>query len=319
MFDPNFKLPRTFQWNVAVERSLGSRQSITASYVAALGRRLLRIEVLRGPSLPNPNFSRVRVVRNDATSDYHALQLQFQRRLSRGLQALASYSWLHSIDSASAEFLSPTGVSVTKIDPKTNRGPSDFDVRHSFSAAVTYDIPKPDMNRLTDAFLSNWSVDAIFRARTATPLNLIANTPALFGVGGVTRPDLITGVPLYVKDPTVAGGRLINKAAFATPPPGRQGTLGRNSLRAFPLSQLDFALRRRFDLRERFNLQFRTDFFNIFNHPNFGDPINFLGSPLFGQSLQMLGRDLGGGDGGFSPLYQIGGPRSIQLALKLQF
>lgn len=319
VFDPNFKLPRTYQWNVAVERSLGSQQTITGSYVAALGRRLLRIEVLRGPALPNPHFTRVRVVRNDATSDYHALQLQVQRRLSHGLQALASYTWSHSIDIASAEFLSPTGVSVKKIDPKTNRGPSNFDVRHSFSGAVTYEIPKLNMNRLADAFLSNSSVDAIFRARTATPLNLIANTPALFGVSGVTRPDLITGVPLYLKDPTVAGGRLINKAAFATPPPGHQGTLGRNALRGFPVSQLDFALRRQFYLTERFNLQFRTDFFNIFNHPNFGDPVTFLSDPLFGQSLQMLGRDLGGGDGGFSPLYQIGGPRSIQLALKLQF
>jgi hypothetical protein len=82
---------------------------------------------------------------------------------------------------------------------------------------------------------------------------------------------------------------------------------------------LDLALRRRFNLGERFNLEVRSDFFNVLNHPNFGNQDNFLGDPLFGQSLQMLGRDLGGGDGGFSPLYQIGGPRSIQLALKLHF
>jgi len=317
VFEPNFKLPRTYQWNVAIERSLGSHQTITASYVAALGRRLLRLEVINGALFSNPDFRRVRIVRNGATSDYHALQLQLQRRLSHGLQTLASYTWSHSIDIASAE--SSRTVSIAKIDPRTYRGSSDFDVRHSFSTAIAYDIPKLAVNSLVSTFLRDWSVDAILRARTATPVDLIANTPPLFAVIGVTRPDLITGVPLYVKDPTVAGGRLINKAAFATPPPGRQGTLGRNSLRAFPLSQLDFALRRKFNLRERFNLQFRTDFFNIFNHPNFGDPVNFLGSPLFGQSLQMLGRDLGGGDGGFSPLYQIGGSRSIQLALRLQF
>jgi hypothetical protein len=256
-------------------------------------------------------------VRNEATSDYHALQLQFQRRLSGGLEVLASYTWSHSIDIASAE--STRTVSVREIDPKTDRGPSDFDVRHAFSAAVTYDLPKTTVNRLADGFLRNWSVDAIFRARTATPVDLVADTPPLFGVLGVTRPDLIPWVPHYVNDPTVAGGRRINGSAFSTPPPDRQGTLGRNALRGFSLSQLDFSLRRKFTLRERLSLQLRADFFNILNHPNFGDPVNFLGSPLFGQSLQMLGRNLGGGDGGFSPLYQIGAPRSIQLALKLQF
>jgi Carboxypeptidase regulatory-like domain/TonB dependent receptor-like, beta-barrel len=315
---PDFKLPRTYQWNVSVERALGSNQTITASYVAAVGRRLLRLEVLSGPALANPNFTRLLIYRNAATSDYHALQLQFQRRLSRGLQALASYTWSHSFDIASGEtFRNPP---VTKIDPNIDRGPSNFDVRHSFSAAVTYDIPGSNANRLTDALLSKWSVDAIFRTRTATPVDLIANAPALFGIFGVSsRPDLVAGVPLYIKDPTVAGGRLVNKAAFATPPAGRQGTLGRNSVRGFPLSQLDLALRRKFALTERFSLQWKADFFNLLNHPNFGDPVSFLGSPLFGRSLQTLGRDLSGGDGGFSPLYQIGGPRSIQLALKLGF
>jgi hypothetical protein len=310
---PDFKLPRTYQWNVSVERALGAQQTITASYVAAVGRRLLRQEVLR----PNPSFTRLVIIRNAATSDYHALQLQFQRRLSRGLQALASYTWSHSIDIASGETF--RNVSVTKLDPGIDRGPSNFDVRHALSGAVTYDIPEAIEAGIAGAVLRNWSVDAIFRARTATPVDLIANTPPLFGVNSVTRPDLIAGVPLYVNDPAVAGGRLINKSAFRTPPNGRQGTLGRNSLRGFPLSQLDFALRRRFSLGERLKMQWRVDFFNLLNHPNFGDPVTFLGSPLFGQSLQMLGRDLGGGDGGFSPLYQIGGPRSIQLALKLQF
>jgi len=315
---PDFKLPRTYQWNVSVERAIGSAQSITASYVAAAGRRLLRLEVLRGPSLPNPNFTRLLVIRNAATSDYHALQLQFQRRLSRGLRAVASYTWSHSIDIASGETF--RNLPVTKIDPSVDRGPSNFDVRHSLSAAATYDVPRWSVNHFADKLLRAWSIDGIFRARTATPVNLVATNRALFGVqAGTTRPDLVPGVPQYINDSKVAGGRRLNPAAFAVPPAGRQGTLGRNSLRGFPLSQLDFALRRKFTLTERFNLQWRTDFFNVFNHPNFGDPVNFLGVPLFGQSLQMLGRDLGGGDGGFSPLYQIGGPRLIQLALKLQF
>jgi len=318
VFDPSLKLPRTYEWNVSAERSLGSNQTMAVSYVGAAGRRLLRKEVLRGPSLPNPNFTHVVVTRNAATSDYDALQLQFQRRLSRGLQALASYTWSHSIDIASAD--SAFNVSTTKIDPRIDRGSSDFDVRHSISAAATIDVPRLSLNHLAQRFLRDWSVDAIFRARTATPLTVIINR-ALFGVPAVgTRVDLVPGVPLYVDDSNVAAGSRLNPKAFAVPPVGRQGTLGRNSVRGFPLSQLDFSFRRKFPLGEQLNLQLRADLFNAFNHPNFGAPAGLLSDPLFGQSTKMLRRELGaGGDGSFSPLYQIGGPRSIQLALKVQF
>jgi hypothetical protein len=318
VFDPGLKLPRTYEWNIAGEQSLGSNQTMSASYVGAAGRRLLRKEVLRGPSLPNPNFTQVVVTRNAATSDYHALQLQFQRRLTRGLQALASYTWSHSIDIASAD--SAFNIPITKIDPKIDRGSSDFDVRHSFSAAVTYDFPVSFARHSAKRLLRNWSVDAFFRARTATPLTVFINR-ALFGVPATgTRVDLVSGVPLEIQDEAVAGGRRLNRAAFAVPPVGRQGTLGRNALRGFPLSQLDFSFRRKFYLGEQFHVQFRADLFNAFNHPNFATPVSLLTDPFFGQATRMLGRELGaGGDGSLSPLYQIGGPRSVQLALKLQF
>ncbi|HXG92142.1 MAG TPA: carboxypeptidase regulatory-like domain-containing protein [Blastocatellia bacterium] len=317
VFDPHLKLPRTYEWNVSVEQSFGTNQSLTISYVGAAGRRLLRQEVLRGLGLPNPNFTRVAVSRNAATSDYDALQLQFQRRLSRGLQALASYTWSHSIDIASAD--SALNLPITKIDPKSDRGASDFDVRHSFSAAATYDIPSLTGNHFAKMLLYGWSVDAIFKARTATPISLV--TPrVLFGVPAAgVRPDLVPGVPLYIADPTVAAGKRLNPAAFTVPPIGQQGTLGRNAVRGFPLSQLDFSVRRKFPLGEQFNLQLRADLFNAFNHPNFGAPVGFVGSPLFGQATRMLGSDLSGGVGSLSPLYQVGGPRSVQLALKLQF
>jgi hypothetical protein len=80
-------------------------------------------------------------------------------------------------------------------------------------------------------------------------------------------------------------------------------------------------LQRQFHLSEKFGLRFRSEFFNIFNHPNFGNPNSNLTGPLFGHSTQTLANSLGSGgaNGGFNPLYQIGGPRSFQLALKLQF
>jgi hypothetical protein len=113
----------------------------------------------------------------------------------------------------------------------------------------------------------------------------------------------------------------LNRAAFTAAPAGQQGNLGRNVLRGFGAWQTDVGLQRQFHVTEKVGLRFRAEFFNIFNHPNFGNPINDLTSPLFGRSTQTLASSLGSGgaNGGFNPLYQIGGPRSIQLALKLQF
>jgi hypothetical protein len=98
--------------------------------------------------------------------------------------------------------------------------------------------------------------------------------------------------------------------------------LGRNALRGFGATQWDFAVRRQFSLRESLRLQFRAEFFNLLNHPNFGNPVSDLSKTLFGQSTAMLGRSLGGqnvSSGGVNPIFQIGGPRSIQFALKLMF
>ncbi|HXG95123.1 MAG TPA: TonB-dependent receptor [Blastocatellia bacterium] len=316
VLDSNLKLPKTYEWNISIEQSLNSHQSVSISYVGALGRDLLRFEVLAGPNLPNPNFRRLVVGRNAATSDYHALQTKYHRRLSRSLQALAAYTWSHSIDSASTE--TAFNLPAAKINPNLNRGASDFDVRHSFSGALTYDIPAPVFGSLVNSLLRDWSIDAMFRARSATPLNVIISRP-LFNVPTISRPDRVPGAPLYINDRAVAGGRRINRAAFSVPPLNQQGNLGRNSLRGFSASQLDMSLRRKLNLMERLSLQLRADFFNVLNHPNFADPNgSFSNINFFGQSLQMLGQSLADG-AGLNPLYQIGGPRSIQLALKLQF
>jgi hypothetical protein len=310
--DPHLTLPRTYEWNVALEASLDMNQSVTASYVGAAGRRLLRQEYLTNP---NPNFTDLYVTRNASSSDYHALQIQFNRRLSRGLQALASYTWGHSIDTVSLE--SSLNVLSAGYDPGMDRGSSDFDIRHMFAAAATYDIPV-HRDGLLGRIVNSWVVDGIMRVNSAPPVNPIAGGRPLFGLFGATRPDLVPNVPLYVNDSTVAGGRRINRGAFTFPPADRQGTLGRNALRGFPLSQMDIALGRRFTLSERWKLQIRVEAFNVFNHPNFGQPINRINNPNFGRSQSMLNRSLGF-DAGLNPLYQVGGPRSIQLAARLQF
>jgi hypothetical protein len=135
------------------------------------------------------------------------------------------------------------------------------------------------------------------------------------------RPNVNPGVPLEIHGSQFPGGKIFNRAAFTAAPAGTQGNFGRNVLRGFGAWQADVGVQRQFHLTENLRLRFRAEFFNIFNHPNFGSPVNVLTSPLFGRSTQTLANSLGSGgaNGGFNPLYQIGGPRSIQFALKLQF
>ena len=313
-FDPELDLPRVYQWNVTLEQSLGSHQTISAAHIGAVGRRLLRLEFLPSPS---PNFGgNVTITRNSATSDYHSLQVQFTRRLHRGLQALASYTWSHSIDVASVD--SASVVRGDALAGSLDRASSDFDVRHAVTGAVTYNVPRSALGTPFEAIWNGWSVDSIFTARSSTPVSLITGASTLFGVS--PRPNVTPGIPLYRDDPNAGGGKRYNLAAFAAPPPGVQGNLGRNTLDSFPAWQIDLSVRRQIRLTERVGLGFRAEMFNVLNHPNFGDPVRTLSSGLFGLSDRMLAHSLSpGGGAGFNPLYQIGGPRSIQLALRLQF
>src|SRR6516164_9572173 len=137
--DLNLTLPRTYQWNVALEQSLGGSQSLSLTYIGAIGRDLLRVTNLVNP---NPDFLFVSLTDNSATSDYHALQVKFQRRLSRGLQALASYTFSHSVDIASTDAIATyINTPGTIASPQIDRGNSAFDIRHAFTAGLTYAIP----------------------------------------------------------------------------------------------------------------------------------------------------------------------------------
>jgi hypothetical protein len=317
--DPNLQLPYTLQWNAAVEQSFGAHQTVSATYVGAEGRRLIRPEVLLRP---NAIFSNtINIIRNGSESSYNALQLQYKRRLSRGVQALVSYTWAHSTDDLSSEDPAVTPSPARRTDPAQDRGPSDFDVRHNFSAAVTYDVPAPDVRGFGNAILRGWSINGIARARSATPVDLRSRLVVMNGFRYRVRPDVVPGQPFYIHDLALPGGMALNRDAFVAPPGTRQGTLGRNVLRGFPFFQLDATLRRQFTFTSAINFQFRVDVFNVLNHPNFANPNSLLTDPNFGRATSLYGQNLGGGgiDGGFSPLFQSGGPRSIQLSLKLQF
>ena len=320
--DPHLKLPRTYQWNVALDQSLGSGQSLSLTYIGAIGRELLRVtNLVISPSV-NPNFQFVALTDNTPTSDYHALQLKFQRRLSRGLQALASYSFSHSMDIASTDAAANNiNTPGTIASPNVDRGDSNFDIRHSFTAGVTYDLPSPGSQKVVPSILGGWSLDSFAMARSAPPVDIVGAVYFAAGIALAPRPNVNPGVPLDLHGKQYPGGKIFNSAVFTAPPTGQQGDFGRNVLRGFGAWQADFALQRQFHLTEKVGLRFRAEFFNIFNHPNFGNPNNTLANPIFGHSTQTLASSLGSGgaNGGFNPLYQIGGSRSIQLALKLQF
>jgi hypothetical protein len=317
--DPHLKLPRTYQWNVALEQSIGGSQSLSLTYVGAIGRDLLRVTQLNNV---NPDFPNISYTSGTATSDYHALQVKFERRFSRGLQGLASYAFSHSIDSSSTDaFSSRLNTPESIADPNIDRGNSDYDIRQAFTTGVTYEIPVRGSDKVVRTVLGGWSVDTFVLARTAPPVNVVGALLNAVGVSLYPRPNVNPGVPLELYGDGYPGGKIFNKAAFTPAPAGQQGNLGRNALRGFGATQADIGLQRTFRVAEQATLRFRSEFFNILNHPNFGSPNNSLPSPLFGRSTQTLANFLGtgGANGGFNPLYQIGGPRSIQLALKLQF
>jgi carboxypeptidase family protein len=311
--NPNLRLPYTLQWNVAMEQSLGQHHTVTLSYVAAAGRNLLTTQNLNQPTSsgrPNPNFGSVFYTANGSSSDYRSLQIRYQRRLSRGLQGLVNYTWSQSIDEVSNEFA--TGV--------LDRGSSDFDVRHNFSAAATYNIPK--LSVVTPVF-RDWAVDLAFYAQSGQPFNLtVGSFIRPDGTQFEVRPDVVPDIPFWINDGAVAGGRRLNPAAFALPPRvsglfTRQGTLGRNVIRLPGRHQLNMALGRKFPLSERWSLQLKAEAFNVLNHPLFGGHRNFFspGVTNLGVPSSTLNKTLGG----LNSLYQLGGSRSIQFSARLSF
>ena len=306
---PDLKLPRSYQWNVALDKSFFEKSAVTVTYVGQAGRKLLRTE---GLGTPSANFTGTfYLTNNGASSDYHALQVQYRQPISHGVQALASYTFSHSLDNASDDTVQY--VSSTVISAKNDRASSDFDVRHSLSGAVSFAIPSLTKIKGLAPLLRNWSTDLVVVARSGFPFNGSISSPVQ---GSEPRADRIAGQPVWLANPQVPGGRSLNPAAFAVPATGQQGSEARNDISGFGLTQVDLSLARQLSLTDRLRLQFRTDAFNVLNHPNFTNPLALIGSnPRYLKSQSMLNQGLGG----LNPLFQEGGPRSLQLSLKLTF
>jgi hypothetical protein len=320
-----FTLPRTYEWNITMEESFG-QQTFSAAYVGALGRKLLG--TVPGPILlltpPTLLPEGLQITGNYFSSSYNSLQLQFNRRLSKRLQTMLSYTWSHSIDNRSDQSGDAIGTQnmTTLLDPDQNRGDSDFDVRHSLHGAIFAHLPSPRTG-FAAIPLRNWTVSTIFFVRSALPTNVLTFTDQ----GLILRPDIVAGQPLYLYSSVYPGGKRYNPGAFVNPPDGvAEGDLGRNVLRGFGAWQADFALHREFRLAEHTSVQVRGEAFNFFNHPNFANPSGTnpketeLG-PSFGESTNSLVASLSSSGvlGQLNQLFQVGGPRSLQLALRLTF
>ncbi len=304
-FPSHLQLPYTLEWNTSVQQAVGKNQAVTISYVGSNGRRLIGFQELSLTAL-NPKFGYIEYLSTHLTSNYQALQLQFQRSVARGIQALASYTWSHSIDFGSASTELPV-----------QRGNSDFDARNNLQGGISWDLPATEGVELTKLLLNGWGLDARLNVRTAFPITLAGNeaidpTSGSIVYGGL---NLVANQPIYLYGSQYPGGRAINKAAFSTPAAGATGDAPRNFVRGFGVTQLNLSARREFHLHNSLALQFRAEAFNILNHPNFGYVDPNYPDATFGQATKTLDSSLGT----MASQYQQGGPRSMQFALKLHF
>jgi|SRR5579871_1674395 len=306
-FMPNLVLPRVFQWNFSAERALTAQDVISVGYVGSSGGELIRREAGGPGNLPSYWIA---LTTNNGYSNYHALIAQYQRRLARGLEALVSYAWSHSIDNDSSDtFLLYAGAGSAA---SRDRGSSDFDLRHSITASFSYALPSK---------AKGWFLDGIFHAHTGFPITVLdADQYTGIFFMNAFRPNLAPNTPTWIDDPNAPGGQRINSQAFQAAS-GQQGTLGRNVLSGFGMAQFDMAVRREFRVAERRTLEVRVEGFNALNHANFADPVRYLDSPLFGQSTASLNMMLGTGSpgSGLAPLLETGGARSVEAVVRLRF
>jgi hypothetical protein len=303
MASPHLRLPYIMEWNVAYERMFGLRDVISASYTGSEGRRLLRYEgLLESGTL----LAQTAAATNDGRSNYNGLELQYRRRIAPALQGTASYTWSHALDNGSYD--SGLYLAASQLPPTADWASASFDVRQNFVAGFSWTPGR------------KWELSGMLRARTGFPIDVLTAQNFLgLGFDDITRPNLVAGVPIWLPSSTL-GGRRLNPAAFSVPS-GIGGNLGRDAITGSGLTQLDLALQREFSLSEKIGLQLRVEAYNALNHPTAADPVRFMDSPLFGTSISMLNLMLGSGTArsGAAPAFEAGGPRSLQISVRLRF
>jgi hypothetical protein len=344
--DPNLRNAYIYQYNFGIQRRLGQDFSIEADYQGSSGRKLLLNVDLNEPYVtvvnptrrgnlspnvqlfPYQTFSSINMGKDIANSNYNGLILTGKYQGRHGMFLQASYTFGKSIDNSSSWSV-PTGQPGGVADSRNlrlERGPSNFDIRHR--AVITYvlDLPMGPGHRFLgwDNFLSReliggWQISGISTFQSGAPFTVYNGSQDFSGFNQFfDRPDVV-GTGKLVQDNRNPDAAFSKSFFSATPPTGRVGTSGRDQYYGPGLANYDFSGAKNFPLgSERFRLQFRGDFFNIFNHTNFSNPVANQSSASFGQITSTVGSSVATAVGTTAGLVG-GGPRVIQLALRLTF
>ena len=304
------------QWNLTVARELTRNDVIQIAYLGNHGLNLRRNINLNlfDPILgrrPNPKFTNINIETAAGQSIYHALQVSLKRRFSAGLQYDVNYTWGHAVDD-----VQDPGLFLAQPQDMNNlraeRGNSSGDIRHAVNFNLLYELPLGRGHNLfgnakgvEGVFVNGWKIAALgmLRGGLANTVFIGTNT---FGNGNFAnqRPNAVVGVSPYAADQQPE--HWLNPAAFSLPAPGTFGNLGRNTIFGPGFKQLDFSIFKDFHIREKLKLEYRAEFFNICNHPNFDQPNTTFGTSNFGKIFNTLGRTIG-----------LGTSRQIQMALRL--
>jgi len=304
--------PRVSQWNVSVQRELGKDITFEANYSGSKGRDLYAL-IYFNQAVPGTSFADLNARQpfpyiedtsqqsnNGGYSNYHALLLKTEMRNRHGLSYLVSYTYGHTLDNASDDDLGSSHAGDTFRDPRHMNweyGNSDFDVRHRFVFSTSYDIPvgrgrtfAPKLGAFGEAFLGGWQVTGIFSAQTGNYFTAFGVNDSCFcndGNSNSLRPDAVAGQNPNSGPRTV--DQWFNVAAFdINVPDGSHGNAGRNTILGPGRVNLDAGLHKAFRFNERLSLEFRAEFFDAFNHPNWDKPVTDYNSANIGQIISSL-------------------------------
>jgi len=313
----NFTTPYVQSWNLNVQQSIAKAASIEIGYVGSKGTHLTRVydvnQTDADGNFPNQNFAAMDTLATNAGSIYHALQTTLKARGFHGLTGFANYAWSKSIDDASdaIEFTPGATLPQDSYNLRAERAPSTFDTRQRFTAAANYAVPSFGFGPAW--FKSGWQLGTIVTLQTGRPIPIEDSYDNSFRYNHYNqRPDLVPGMNPILAHWSPATGYL-DPNAFSQPADGTFGDLKRNAIFGPKFVNTDFSVAKTTKFGDKLNAQLRAEFFNIFNHPNFALPGGSFGSSSFGQFSQTP--DVAQGNPGLGG----GGPRVLQVALRLQF
>jgi len=268
------------QWNLNVQQEVLRNTRLEVTYLGSKGThlRLIRDINARIPSAtgtgPRPfsAFGRVNQNENSSSSNYHAVWLSLERRMARGLLFAVNHSWSKSIDINSVGSSNPQVQNPLNL--RAERAVSDFDARHRFSFSFVYELPfqLADAPAVARRVLAGWQLSGVGVLQTGSPVSPILAVDRS-GIGDFYDRPNIAASSLRRTGPDPIPQRWWDAAQFSLPSPGQFGNAGRNILLTPDLRNFDLGVYKNNRFGERFNVQLRGQFYNVFNHTNLGSPV----------------------------------------------